>query len=485
MENNNIREVNKLIILITIIMDIIFVASSVMAGLMNNNMALIVAGIGLIVLGQIVLFIPYLKDKSSEKVKYIAVIRHVIIIMATMFTGTSDLSFACIFNVAVMFILYFDMKLIKLLSTTIIVMNVIHVGYMVVTQRAFNLNFPTQIIIASSLAISLVLVAKVSILFNTRQRDSLMAQMEKQNATTEEILTIRSELNDHIVAVKDDVTAFINATTQIITATNDVVGATDHSNNKIIEQSEMTMNIQKTIDETSELVKEMKTLAEASHQEVEAGTNEVNKLNDSVAEVINCNKQMESYLEGLGSQSQRIADINNIIKQIAAQTNLLALNASIEAARAGEAGKGFAVVAEEIRKLSDEINKSVEEGDGIIEKITLDNIEIIKQVNMLRDLNAMQAEGIVVTTKHFKQIYDKNNALNNHINNVNAQTLQIVDNMKNIVDNISVLTDISEETMRSTRETNAICETVMNMTNKTQDAMEKMLNTSERLKEIS
>lgn len=246
----------------------------------------------------------------------------------------------------------------------------------------------------------------------------------------------------------------------------------------------MTLHIEQTIDETSELVKEMKNLAVESHLEVEAGTNEVNKLNESVEEVISCNKQMESYLEGLGSQSQRIGDINNIIKQIAAQTNLLALNASIEAARAGEAGRGFAVVAEEIRKLSDEINKSIEEGDGILEKITADNIELIKQVNALRNLNEVQAQSIVEATKHFTQIYNKNSELNNHINKVDIHTGQIVNNMERIVKNIESLTHISEETMCNTRETNAICETVIGMTNKTQNAMEMMLETSERLKEI-
>lgn len=486
MEHSYTKEVNGLIILISIIMDMIYIGSSVMAGIMSGEYSLIVAAVVLIIVAQLVLFIPYFKDKSNEKVKYIALARHAVIIMTTMMTDVSALSFTCIFSVAVMFVLYFDMKLIKILAGTIIGMNIVHLGYLLlIKQVPFHLDMPSQMIISSSLAISLILVSKVSILFNTRQKESLVEQMDKQNVITQEILNIRNELNDHIVAVKDDVTAFIGATTQIITATNDIVGATTHNNDKIIEQSNMTMNIQQTIEETSELVKQMKSLAEESHLEVTAGTDEVKKLNSSVAEVTNCNKQMESYLEGLGSQSQRIGDINNIIKQIAAQTNLLALNASIEAARAGEAGRGFAVVAEEIRKLSDEINKSVEEGDGIIEQITADNAEIIKQVNTLRDLNETQAQSIVETTKHFKQIYDKNNVLNNHINIVNTHTEKIVDNMKNIVENIETLTDISEETMRSTKETNTICETVMDMTSKTQDAMEMMLDTSERLKEIS
>ncbi len=130
-------------------------------------------------------------------------------------------------------------------------------------------------------------------------------------------------------------------------------------------------------------------------------------------------------MDEINKSSKKIADIINVIDEIAFQTNLLALNAAVEAARAGEQGRGFAVVASEVRNLAQRsataakeikalINESVEKvGDGsdLVNKSGQTLAEIVDSVKRVTDIIAEisaasqeQASGIDQVNKAVMQM---------------------------------------------------------------------------------
>ena len=114
----------------------------------------------------------------------------------------------------------------------------------------------------------------------------------------------------------------------------------------------------------------LQTVASAS-EELTASIGEINRqVHRSVEvarDVVTRSDSAEREVDGLVATADRIGEVINLIKEIAARTNLLALNATIEAARAGEAGKGFAVVASEVKSLA---NQTAGASDDVIAQVT-------------------------------------------------------------------------------------------------------------------
>ncbi|MCG8274074.1 methyl-accepting chemotaxis protein [Aquamicrobium sp. NLF2-7] len=146
------------------------------------------------------------------------------------------------------------------------------------------------------------------------------------------------------------------ATTEILAGANDLSARTARQAATIEETSAAIQQLSTSIVEHARQAEEASTIAQDSSGAAEEGR-------QMMAETKNA-------MDRITSSTARVAEIIEVIDQIAFQTNLLALNASVEAARAGEAGRSFAVVAGEVRTLSQSVARSSEEVKALVSQST-------------------------------------------------------------------------------------------------------------------
>ena len=187
-------------------------------------------------------------------------------------------------------------------------------------------------------------------------------------------------------------------------------------------------------------------------------------IKESFAGVKKTASEINGVLDGLGTiresgaalqvDADKMVQIVSIVSGIANQINLLALNASIEAARAGEAGKGFAVVAEEVRKLSVETDKAVEEINQNLTGFVSNMKEVVSGIDNQYQVLASENESLdkAVETSEVSN------------NNLQAVSVLMIDNsqklkseaeaISELFDNIQTLTAIADENSEAVSEVN-------------------------------
>ena len=140
-------------------------------------------------------------------------------------------------------------------------------------------------------------------------------------------------------------------------------------NEKAFDVNQIMENQAESEKENAQSVEEMvSNLAEITALIEKAQVLSHELTNESTAGKTEVGKS-QAVINEIAEKSKKMSDVIKVIDSVANQTNLLAMNAAIEASHAGEAGKGFAVVAGEIRKLSEDTQKSAHDISTIISEI--------------------------------------------------------------------------------------------------------------------
>jgi methyl-accepting chemotaxis protein len=109
-------------------------------------------------------------------------------------------------------------------------------------------------------------------------------------------------------------------------------------------------------------------LAQRAEESGNAGAAAVEEAVDGVEEVKKRISGIATRADTLGTRSKEIYRVLDLITEIAQETHILSLNAAIEAATAGEHGRRFSVVAEEVRRLAQRSQESVDSVRNLLDE---------------------------------------------------------------------------------------------------------------------
>lgn len=190
---------------------------------------------------------------------------------------------------------------------------------------------------------------------------------------------------------------------------------------------------------------------------------DMHKLLKEVEGTLESEHEINGKLNRLNSEIGQIKGVLSIISEIAEQTNLLALNATIEAARAGEHGRGFAVVADEVRKLAERTQKSLNDINSTVNIV----IQGITDATNSMNENTDRFDNLSYVTKEVEgKIQSASNSMSLSVeeSNTTAQKANIAErNILELVDDLGKIEELSSQDAASLEEIAATASTLREM----------------------
>lgn len=490
MNSEVMAHTNRAVIIISIIMSIFLTIGYTLEFVRGNrDFGYVIIFLTIVIIGMGILLVTYFKDKTSQAVKIISLISYFIIYIFVLFTSKQNYNYAYFFSFIAIYIVYFNQKLINIACLSAVALNILKMFYQIMVVKATTpadiTSYTIQFSAITLFSLCFIYAAKISNYFNKVNNEKIREEQKVQENLINNMLETARSIEENAEGVNNIVETLTHSINVITGSVKNVADGVINTNDNINNQTEMSSHIQEVINETSELAKEMEALAEDSTKIIGKGVTIVDGLTNIATEVNDNSSSVYQAMKELENRSMQIQNITQIITAISEQTNLLALNAAIEASRAGAEGRGFAVVAEEVRKLSNGIKESAQNVTSVLSELQLEVDTALDKVTHLKDINIQQNDMIIETKTIFNEILDKISGLNSNIELVNGGINGIVVANDIIVNSISEISAVSEESRACTEEATGLCHNTIMQADQTKAIIKELIQVSAKMREYT
>ncbi len=242
-------------------------------------------------------------------------------------------------------------------------------------RRLLVLNLLLLLILPAAVSLVVARSASRALTKTIRVAKRASEQMDEQGLSTTapyKATGFRASLNGMLTNLCFKVGDILASTEFVAAAAHQIADRNQELSRRTQEQAAALSETAATIEEITATVKENAGHAASANVTVRSAVDVAQRRKRVIEDTIDS-------MNDIAQASRRIAEITDVVNEIAFQTNLLALNASVEAARAGERGKGFAVVAGEVRNLAQRSAKAAKE----IRELIQDSLDKTQKGNNL------------------------------------------------------------------------------------------------------
>lgn len=454
------KRVNKFALIIVTIIDL-FLFFGYIGDYRQGNISFgfMMAVLITVVASMTVCDLIYFRKKDSTAFQYVSVAGYMAVYGMAVFGAQNDLVFMMVFPLTVIYILYYNFRLIVVIAIVFGGINIADViytaGILGHMHSGAPLNSTSMLLQGASIVVYMIVLCGTTHISNDNHEKkiaSIREEKEKSTQLLEEVLKVAASVKENCTGAAEHIRQLSRYVDATVSELDGIAEGNGSNADSIEKQTVMTGNIQNMILETKQMSDDMLAMAESSQGAVRDGQHTADRLQMQADKTKEANQQVVSAVASLISNAEAVEEITGHIFAISSQTNLLALNASIESARAGDAGKGFAVVSEEIRTLADETRTLTEQIRGIVEDLKRNADAAKKTVSHVIAASDTEHELITNASTQFGEIGIRMGVLHTNVQEIYKKIEEILESNNVIVDSIHHISAVSEEVTASTQQ---------------------------------